>query len=147
MDELLVEGGTVEFSADSGWAWAGGWDGKITLSVSPHGMTSDGKAVALAEDLERLATRLTGKSYTADGFADVPGTVTSASVSVDHGTLSPRVAIDGSRAATAHTQGTFQLNCVPSLKAGCPPIPDPVPLKRGTWRVVECGQAAARADR
>ena len=147
MDDLLVDGGSVEFAPGAGWAWGGGWDGRVSVSVSPHGMTSDGKAVALAADLERLATHLAGKSYTAEGFSEVPGTATMASVSVDDGTLSQRLIIDGAPVATAHTEGTFRVTCVPSLKAGSPPVPDPAPVKSGTWRVVRCGQIASRAER
>ncbi len=147
MDDLLVDAGTLEFVPGSGWAWAGGWDGRFTVSVSPYGMTSDGKAVALAEDLRKLEARLTGKSYTADGFSDAPGSATTATVNVDDGTLSPRVSVAGAPATTAHTTGTFRLVCVPSMKAGSPPVPDPAPVKSGTWRVVCCGQSGCRAER
>ncbi len=147
MDELLVDGGTVEFTPASGWAWGGGWNGIVSVNTRPHGMASEGKAVALAEDVERLASLVLGKSYTSDGFADAPGVVTAAAVSVDGGTLSPLVMVDGASAVTARTQGTFRITCAPSLKAGSPPVPDPAPTKSGTWRVERTGQTATRADR
>ncbi|MBK9386632.1 MAG: hypothetical protein IPN34_17605 [Planctomycetes bacterium] len=147
MDELLVDGGKVEFSPDPGWAWAGGWDGSLSVSVSPHGMTSDGKAVASPEDLERLASLLLGRSYTATGFSDVPGSVLSASIRVDRGTLSQGITVGGANMACSRTKGTFRLSCTPALKAGSPPVPDPAPAKSGTWQVVQSGQSFARVGR
>jgi len=147
MDDFFVDGGVVEFKPGSGWAWAAGWSGKVTASVKPHGLTSEGQSVALTADFERLALQLSGRPYTATGFDDIPGMVTVAVVQVDAGTLSSRVAIDGDAVGTAHTSGTFRVVCVPSFKAGAPPIPDPLLAKEGTWKVARCGQAAARADR
>jgi Contractile injection system spike tip protein len=142
MAEWAVDGGTVRIEPAAGWSWFV-WDGKPSLRCADHGPAADGKPVGLDEDVMKLALQLAGRQYTATGFTDVPGAVTVATVLVDSGTLDRATTCDGRGIVLTTTKGTFVITCVPSIKAGAPPIPDPVPVKQGKWTIDRSGQTAA----
>ena len=140
MHKLLVDGGVIRCTPGPGWSWSG-WDGTLSIDAPARELRTEGKGVALAADIARLGLKLQGKIYTATGYADVPGTVLAAQVTCTEGTLSPVVTFAGDKAVTTGTRGeSFLLGLVPSLKAGAPPVPDPTPVKRGTWTVDQPGQ-------
>jgi hypothetical protein len=66
--------------------------------------------------------------------------VTIATIIVDRGTLDRAVSCDDRGIVLTSTTGTFTVTCVPSIKAAVPPVPDPVPVKRGKWSIERPGQ-------
>jgi hypothetical protein len=144
MAEVVVKGGKLVLQPGPGWQWFG-WDGKVEIVAqgTPHPFTVDGAPVILAADVMALAAKVIGKQYKATGFDDVPGVATTALILVDQGTLSKNSQMTSQKVVLATTKGDFQVVCVPSMKAAAPPIPDPVPMKSGTWKIESAGQSKA----
>ncbi|MDP1562005.1 MAG: hypothetical protein Q8M16_11560 [Pirellulaceae bacterium] len=145
MSEYLSDGAVLVFEPDGPWKWSG-WDGLVELSVANHKIRVEGKPLALSIDIESLFSQLMGKAYTATGFSDVPGVITMAQVAVTSSTLSEKSAIGGQKLALVSTTGKFTVACTPSLKVASPPIPDPLLMKTGRWKVERAGQSKARSE-
>lgn len=144
MANIVRNGGKIHFSPDTGWNWDG-WDGQMEITSNEHVLKSESQAVVLPEDIKNLENRLIGCSYKAEGFTDTPGSVVSAQIRVDEATLSATISVGGTAVATALTTGTFKVSCAPSVKAGSPPVPDPMAASRtGRWEVVDTGQERLR---
>jgi len=142
-DEIVVDGGVVVFKPIPGvWQWSG-FNGEITLDLPPRKMDVGGHSVSLADDIQKLKRQLRGKGYKGTGFNDVPGEVISANIQVIPATLSRASSLGGKSHVLKSTRGTFQIACRPSMRAGAPPIPDPLVMKLGTWSVRRSGQNKA----
>ncbi|MBL8855425.1 MAG: hypothetical protein JNK57_15770 [Planctomycetaceae bacterium] len=144
MSDYLSDGAVIVFEPVGPWKWSG-WDGRGKLSVADHKFRVAGKPLALASDIESLFAQLIGQAYTATGFSDVPGAITMAKVTVTSATLSEKSAIGGKKLAVAATTGEFSVQCIPSLKAASPPVPDPLLMKTGRWKVESTNQSKARS--
>ncbi|HVX14295.1 MAG TPA: hypothetical protein VHC22_24125 [Pirellulales bacterium] len=140
MTPFLCVGDVVEFKLSAGTAWAGGFDGTIEIEQGKWRVVVDGKPVCFADDLPGFAQKLLTKGYTATGFADAPGRVVSASLTIDGASLSPRLTRDGKHAATRRTTGRFSICVTPAFNLAGAPKPDIVLQKSGTWRVRSSGQ-------
>lgn len=145
MSDWVIDGDVVRFVPDAGWKWSG-WEGTVKISAPDRGLSVGGRPVVLESDLRKLASALAGKNYSATGFDDSVGVGLHAQVDVQGDTLDQGTTIDGSSIALAKTKGTFVVTCVPSLKAGTPPIPDPHPGKRGRWYVDRTHQNIANSQ-
>jgi hypothetical protein len=145
MVELTVQGGIVLFKPDSGWQW-NGWDGRASIRTDAHPMQVDGQPVAVFNDRKGLESELIGKQYEAQGFDDIPGSVTNSEIMVDSVSLSNHVTCSNKKVALKSTSGRFRLDCLPSYKAGSPPTPDPILMKTGSWEIEKAGQAKAWAE-
>ena len=124
----------------SGWSWVG-WAGVVTLRGT-HRLYSGGIPAILPQELIRgLVRKLTaGRQYTTPPFA-VPGSVVSAVVQIEPGSLSSVFFIDGEPAVVRGTRGTFQVVCAPAQQITPQgPVPDPLPTKSGRWIVRDGGQ-------
>ena len=144
IDSLLIHGSVLKFHPDAGWSWKG-WNGKLSLKASMHGVRIEKKPVALAGDIELMASHLIGKRYVSKIHKDIPGVVVSATITVKTKSLSRGAPIGGSRMPTTRTTGKFTISCTPAIKAGSPPIPDPVVVKTGKFTVLEPAQNIAQA--
>jgi hypothetical protein len=143
MAEWVVAGAVIQFDPGMGWSWSG-WNGRLELDVPDRGLTCDSHPVGIAEDICRMASKLRSKSYRAAGFSDTEETVLNASISVNTESLDEATTCDGKSIVLSSSEGTFEVACTPSLKAGSPPIPDPNPVgKRGRWFVEQSGQDSA----
>jgi hypothetical protein len=135
MTRLVPRGTIVAFQPQGPWKWEGGFDGCLPVGASFDRIDLEGNRGAVDLDLQQLASQLVGKPYAADGHDDTPGVVLQAKIAIDHGTLCDRVILEGRLAAKADTTGTFRIDCAPSLKAGAPPVPDPLLAHLGIWRI------------
>jgi hypothetical protein len=142
MSDWVVNGAIIRFELKGNCQWSG-WDGRLALSCPDRGLASDTKPVALAEDVENLAQLLAGKLYTATGFEDIRGIVSLPQVRVAIDTLDSNVTCGDRAIVVKSTEGSFTVACVPAFRAGSPPIPDPMPVKRGRWFVERPGQSLA----
>jgi hypothetical protein len=145
MSEWVTDGDTIRFVPGAGWDWFG-WDGRLKVAAPDRGLSAEGRPVALASDILQLFAQLMGRTYKAQGFDDIPGTGTAAQISVTESTLDRATTIGGQKIVVAKTEGKFVLPCVPSMRAGVPPIPDPVPVKQGRWVVDRVQQSAATGE-
>jgi hypothetical protein len=146
MDDWMIDGGEIVLEPEGGWTFEG-FDGVLEVAAPDRGMSAQNGPVVLEEDLQAAARGLLGMAYKADGFADTPGAVISATIAVTASTLSRAVRCGDRPIATAATTGTFSVGCAPSFKAASPPVPDPqAALHRGRWKVRKPGQSAAEAD-
>ena len=146
LNDLLIAKTVIVFEPGPAWSWDG-WNGQVKLTVESRGTTVIGKDVATKTDLVSLSGKLTGKKYKASGFDSVPGVVASAFVNVNATTLSNVFTIDGTEVAHLSSEGTFMISCVPSLNTSPPtPIPDPCPVKTGSWRVQKSPQSLAKSS-
>lgn len=142
MSWLVANGAEVAFEPGPGWAWHG-WTGRLPLQVLAGPLSAEGKKVATATDLTRLAVQLAGRSYTATGFSASPGAILKAVLTVDPASLSQTVRVGGQACVDLETRGRFTVACLPALGTGAPPPPDPEAAARtGEWRVVLAGQAS-----
>jgi hypothetical protein len=144
VDPVLAQGAIILFEPESGWKWES-WDGKVK-AASERILMLEGKPVILKSDLEKLKDKLAEKSYKAKGFDDIPGNIASAIVRVTESTLSNVVECQGEFAATVKTKGTFTVSCIPSFKAGSPPVPDPIATRSGKWRAEQAGQVVTHSS-
>ena len=144
MSEYAIDGSTIKLRPDGPWDWFG-WDGRVTLAVPASLLRVNHKGVAVFADVQRLAANVVGRTYTAKGFGDVPGTVTTCQLTVDRSSLSEKTKIGSQPAVMKSTTGQFTMTCIPSMKAGTPPVPDPCPVKRGRWSIEDVGQKQARS--
>lgn len=143
---LLADSATLAFSPAAPWSWDG-WNGELEIAPNPNGAIAAGASVGVKSDLIGLGLKLMGKKYKAPVFDDIPGVVVSASIIVKEPTLSEIVAVNGIKVAHAKTEGTFILNCIPAISTKQPsPIPDPVPVKSGTWKIKSAGQTLVEVD-
>jgi len=145
-DLVVVDGAKIQFEPGPGWQWVN-WDGQVTLKV-PHSIVQvAGYAVASEADFVTLGASLAGKSYKATGFEDTPGAITQATVKVNVSTLSRVSSFTDQPVATEQSTGIFNAVCMPSVKIGTPPVPDPLCGARvGRWRVVNPGQTIFQTD-
>ncbi len=138
----------MKLSPGPGWQW-NGWDGVVTLDVAPHTVTGAGEKAVLASDIIAVILQhAAGKAYTASGFADVPGLASAVVATVNESTLAKTVQIQSMKAALETTEGTFAMTVgLPSLKIppSSPPVPDPVPVKNGTWKIDQSHQRQVTA--
>ena len=145
MSGVVTADSTILFEPGPAWSWDG-WNGEIKLSVVSQGVKAEGNDVAVEKDLVALGQKLMGKKYKASGFDNVPGVVSAATVSVTGASLSNVQLVGGMKVAHVKTTGTFMLTCVPSVNTSpSAPIPDPCPVKTGTWKVKESSQSVAES--
>jgi hypothetical protein len=134
MSYLIPEDTYIEFQAGPGWTWYL-FDGCIKLTASLQRFIHEGKAIVIDTDLFTCVTKLLSKAYKADLYPSLPGSVLSATLRIDSGTLCDRVLIEGHQAVKLDTTGTFEITCSPSILTGETPKPDPNPTHQGTWRI------------
>lgn len=140
MKAYLKSGATILLSPDGTWNWSG-WDGHLTVQsyVKPLQLTNDN--IIIESDVPQFKLLLP-RNYTSIAFSDIPGIITNAVFIVDEPTLSDILQINGFFPLLLTTTGTFTCFCTsPSIRvtmAG--PIPDPILVKNGTWKVIEPNQ-------
>jgi hypothetical protein len=134
MPEVVVGGAIIEFTPDPSWSWAE-WDGRLALDAAARVWSVDGRMVAIAEDVERMHTRLSGRPYVAKGFADVPGAIAEAAVQVERGTLSRHSRLGGEPVVLITTTGSFRVTVGDPSKAHT--SADPTAMHAGAWKFIE----------
>ncbi|MCW2086262.1 UNVERIFIED_ORG: hypothetical protein M2193_008437 [Bradyrhizobium japonicum] len=143
MADILARSSTLKLSPNTGWSWQG-WDGVVALDQALDSVLADGNEVVLDQHLILALSQVTAKPYTATGFADVPGTIATVLGNIDTGTLAQTIVSSSSRVALSTTTGRFTATVgLPSNRvtpAG--PLPDPVAIKTGTWKVEMSAQGS-----
>ncbi len=145
-NKLLTSGGSITFSPQGAWTWFGGFSGELQVAAEEYPLRINNSPVALAADIEKLASQLLGKMYVEGAYSSPPGTVTQATVTVDRSTLTNTAKIRGQAPATGGTKGQFTITVSPAIAPGVPPVPDPVVTKSGTWEVTSPGQELVSVD-
>lgn len=140
MSNSTLTNANVSFSPDPSWDWDG-WNGELELNPQDLKVSSDSGIVGVEGDLIALGQKLVGKKYKAKGFDDLPGGVTSGTVMVTKSSLSNLVLIAGKNVAHEKTEGKFIVMVTPSFMKSKPPIPDPIVVKNGTWKIKTPGQS------
>ena len=149
MSEAAVNGATVEFLPDSTWSWSGPSPSSLALkltvldpSIAP--LTVNGQAVAQSMDVAALSSSLSGQLYVAKTFT-VPGTLATATITIDEPTLSMTLKRGGAPAVLLSTTGKFTatVTSVTAAKStSTPPTTDTALTKTGTWRISQSGENA-----
>lgn len=144
MPEILTRSSSLKLTPDAGWTWQG-WDGVVTLDQALDTVLAGGNGVVPDQHLMLALSQVAARPYSANGFADVPGTIATVVGSIDPSTLAQTVDADSSRVALSTTTGRFTaIVGLPSNRvtpAG--PLPDPVAVKTGTWEVEASAQGTA----
>lgn len=143
MRPFLINGAKIKLKPDPGWSWEG-WDGVQEVRAVSNPMKIDGQDIIHENDVP-FFTLIPFRAYKAVGFSDTPGTIITALFSVNKPTLSDKIKVSNAFPLLKTTTGKFTCNyTVPSFKATPGgPVPDPVPLKTGTWSVVDANQQVA----
>lgn len=141
-DQVAVNGAKISI-VPSQFSWVG-WNGSVTIAARENTLSVSDEPVALESDLiESITKEIIGKQYIATGFADVPGTVVSAVVTVNTSTLHPILSVAGQSVAFGSTSGSIVVLFVPAMKCIPPPgapLPDPVLSKTASWSLVDPAQ-------
>lgn len=143
MDDFLEAGDNLVLKTDGSWSWKG-WDGKIPVEAMQQS-TANGNALVLETDIVQLGLKAAGKMYESPGF-DVPGTTANVTIIVDGSTLSESVSIGGQPIATIATSGNFIAAVTPATNSSSG-VPDPVPVKNGTWEIEAADAGVGRSGR
>jgi hypothetical protein len=138
MEPVLVGGSVIAFEPEATWKWDG-WNGELEVQPADNGTTVDGKIPVLESDLMALGKELVGKNYKATGFDNIAGVVIVGNISIKQ--LSRVASVGNIKVGHKKTEGTFMISCVPAVTTKPPaPVPDPVPVKSGSWHVKAPGQ-------
>ncbi|MFT3908007.1 MAG: hypothetical protein QM737_01165 [Ferruginibacter sp.] len=140
MKSFLKSGATILLTPSPEWDWMG-WDGRLSVNSlhKPLGLSADNIIIESDVPLFKL---LGPQSYTAKGFSDVPGMIATAFFTVDQQTLADQIKVNNLAPLLIDSTGRFTCNYASPSQKITPggPVPDPMALKTGTWRVVDCNQ-------
>ncbi|MBF0231602.1 MAG: hypothetical protein HQK65_01005 [Desulfamplus sp.] len=108
----------IQLVPDAGWAWQG-WNGILDIQ---------NKQIITNTDI--ASTTYTPKQYTATGFYDMPGMISSVTF-----LLSDDPAKKDNQ---TFSEGKFTAIVGPPSMKATPggPVPDPIPLKTGIWKIL-----------
>lgn len=140
MKHFLNNGAQIELKPSPDWSWEG-WDGKMEIRALKNTMKISGEDVMHENDVPAFILA-PGKSYKAKGFDDIPGIIGPAKFIVDKETLDDKMKLNGFYALLITTTGKFTaIVTIPSLNTKpAVPVPDPLLIKTGTWKVVKPNQ-------
>ncbi|EHQ26897.1 polymorphic toxin type 46 domain-containing protein [Mucilaginibacter paludis] len=140
MTPFLKHSATILLTPGIGWHWVG-WDGILTVSSYGKPLMLSMNHIIIESDVP-LFTLISPRNYASFFCQDVPGTITEANFTVNKPTLSDKIVVNGVSPLLLTTTGNF--TCFfssPSEKMTTfGPIPDVIPFKMGTWKVMETKQ-------
>ncbi len=141
MKPFLTNGAKIKLTPDPGWEWVG-WDGELTVSPAKSHLKISESEIIHENDVPMFKL-LQDRPYKATAFPDVVGIIKGESfmASVEKSTLSDIIEVKRFSPLLLSTIGKF--TCIvmsPSIKAGAPPVPDPLLAKTGTWKVIDAKQ-------
>jgi hypothetical protein len=140
MTPFLKSGATILLTPDPSWDWVG-WDGILTVSSYSKPLMLTGEEIVIESDVP-LFTLLLPREYTAQGFSDIPGLISTAFFTDDKPTLSDKIKVNEFYPLLMTSTGKFTCNYeLPSQKiTAFSTIPDPMVVKTGTWKVQDTKQ-------
>lgn len=140
MNLLLSSGATIILTPNLGWNWSG-WDGKLKVFSNSKLLVITEHDVILESDVSQFNLN-TERLYTSSGFLDVPGKIGFANFTIEHTTLSKKIKVSTFAPLLISTTGIFTCSYeIPSIKnTPTGPIPDPIVIKTGTWKVIDPNQ-------